>query len=288
MTAPDSGRVTIEEGVVFGTGGGRDLKCDIFTPPGSPTNAPAILLLHGGGWSGGDRSQLRGYGILPGRLGYVCVASEYRLSGEAPWPAQIHDSKAALRWMRANASRLGIDPSRIAVSGNSAGAHLSLMVAGTPNMPEFEGVGGNPGVDTSVAASVAIYAPVQLGGPVALSEAVSALMGPNPTVAALAGASPITHASATFPPTLLIHGNADELVPSDASLQMYRALRAAGVPAEVHIYADQPHAFDAAPAFGRQCAAVMDLFFQRYLGAAGAAASGGAIAASPVAASARA
>jgi len=266
MATADGGRVTIEEGVVFGTGGGRDLKCEIFTPPGNPNRAPAILLLHGGGWSGGDRSQLRGYGILLGRLGYVCVASEYRLSGEETWPAQIHDSKAALRWMRANAGRLGIDPARIAVSGNSAGAHLSLMVAGTPNVPEFEGAGGNAGVDTSVAASVAIYAPVQLGGPAALSEAVSALMGPNPTAAALTGASPVSHASSTFPPTLLIHGNGDVVVPSEASLQMYRALQAAGAPAELHIYAGEPHAFDAAPAFGRQCAAVMDLFLQRYLG----------------------
>ena len=266
MTTADGGRVTIEEGVVFGTGGGRDLKCDIFTPPGNPNRAPAILLLHGGGWSGGDRSQLRGYGILLGRLGYVCVASEYRLSGEETWPAQIHDSKAALRWMRANAGRLGIDPARIAVSGNSAGAHLSLMVAGTPNVPEFEGVGGNAGVDTSVAASVAIYAPVQLGGPAAPSEAVSALMGANPTAAALTGASPVSHARSTFPPTLLIHGNGDVVVPSEASLQMYRALQAAGAPAELHIYAGEPHAFDAAPAFGRQCAAVMDLFLQRYLG----------------------
>lgn len=265
MTAPDTGRVTIEEGVIFGTGGGRELRCDIFTPPGTPRHAPGILLLHGGGWSGGDRTQLRGYGILLGRLGYACVASEYRLSGEATWPAQLHDSKAALRWMRANATRLGIDPSRIAVSGNSAGAHLSLMVAGTPNLPEFEGEGGNPGVDTSVAASVAIYAPVQLGGPAALSQAVSALMGPNPSASALAGASPLTHAKASFPPTLLLHGNADDLVPANASLDMYRALVKAGAPAELHIYAGQPHAFDAAPAFGRQCAAIMDLFLKRYV-----------------------
>jgi len=265
MTAADSGRVTIEDGVVFGTGGGRELRCDVFTPPGSPKNAPAVLLLHGGGWSGGDRSQLRGYGILLGRLGYVCVASEYRLSGEATWPAQIHDAKAALRWMRANSGRLGIDPQRIAVSGNSAGAHLSLMVAGTPNLPEFEGDGGNTGVDTSVAACVAIYAPVQLAGAAALSQAVSSLMGPNPSAAALTGASPVSHASATFPPALLIHGNADDLVPANASVEMYQALQAAGAAAELHIYAGQPHAFDAAPAFGRQCAAIMDLFLQRYL-----------------------
>ncbi len=105
----DSGRVTIEEGVVFGQGGGRDLRCDIFTPPGKPHDAPAVLLVHGGGWRSGDRSQLRGYGVLLGREGFVCVASEYRLTPASRWPAQLHDVKAAIRWMRANADRLGID-----------------------------------------------------------------------------------------------------------------------------------------------------------------------------------
>src|SRR5207302_107633 len=80
MTATETGRVTVEEGVVFGTGGDRELRCDIYTPPGRPTNAPGVLLVHGGGWRTGDRGELRGYGVLLGREGYVCVASEYRLS----------------------------------------------------------------------------------------------------------------------------------------------------------------------------------------------------------------
>ncbi|MEP6872059.1 MAG: prolyl oligopeptidase family serine peptidase, partial [Anaerolineaceae bacterium] len=77
--------------------------------------------------------------------------------------------------------------------------------------------------------------------------------------------SPITHVKASFPPTLLIHGNKDELVPEEASLSIYRALRKAGVSAELHIYADQPHAFDASPVFGRQTVQVMDLFLRRYV-----------------------
>ena len=79
-------RVTIEEDVVFGTGGGRDLKCDVYTPPGGPASAPAVLLVHGGGWSNGDRKQLRGYGILPRREGYPCVASAHRPGGEGARP----------------------------------------------------------------------------------------------------------------------------------------------------------------------------------------------------------
>ena len=265
MSVAETGRVTVEEGVTFGTGGGRDLKCDIYTPPGGSKNAPAVLLIHGGGWSGGDRAQLRGHGILLGRVGYVCVSAEYRLSGESVWPAQIHDVKAALRWMRANATRLGIDPARIAVSGNSAGAHLSLMVAGTPNVAEFEGEGGNAGVDTSVRACVSIYPPVRLKPDSALTGAVGMLMGKGATESAYQAASPLNYASAAFPPTLLIHGNRDEVVSEEESLAMYRALRKAGASTEIHIFADQPHAFDAAPVFGRQTTQIMDLFLRRYL-----------------------
>ena len=149
------GRVSIDENVVFGRGGDRDLLCDVFTPPDDLTNRPAVLLLHGGGWRDGDKSQLKYYGIQLARYGYLCVCSEYRLSGEAVWPAQLHDAKAALRWIRGNAAELNVDAERIAVSGNSAGAHLALMLAATPGTPGLEGEGGQEGVSTSCAAAIA-------------------------------------------------------------------------------------------------------------------------------------
>ncbi|MFP3906649.1 MAG: alpha/beta hydrolase fold domain-containing protein [Acidimicrobiales bacterium] len=260
------GRVRIESDVVFGTGAGRELRCDIYTPPGTPSQAPGVLLVHGGAWRQGDRTQLRGYGILLGRMGYVCVAPEYRLTPESPWPAQIHDVKAAIRWVRANAERLGIDPDRIAIEGNSAGAHLALLAAGTPGVDELEGEGGTPGVSTEVAAAVGIYTPTLFShGPrrpgavplMALSDAGDAEVARR--------ASPVTHVTADFPPTMLIHGTDDTTVPPKASLLMYDALVDAGVPVELHMYAEQQHAFDATPAFGRQCAAEMDLFLSRYL-----------------------
>jgi acetyl esterase/lipase len=263
MTTAQADRVQVEEGIVFGNGGGRELRCDIYRPPASVAKDTGVLLVHGGGWSSGDRSQLRGFGILLGRTGYPCVATEYRLSGEATWPAQIHDVKACLRWMKANAADLGINPSKIVIEGNSAGAHLSLIAAGTANLPAFEGAGGNAGVDTSVAASIAIYPPTDLTRN--LGDAISALMGPGDTAAAREAASPLTHASAGHPPTLLVHGNADEVVPSTDSTRMYEALHGAGVPAELHMYAGQPHAFDADPFLGRQVAAIMAGFINRYV-----------------------
>jgi len=269
MAELQTGRVTVEEGIVFGRGGGRDLKCDVFMPPQQGTERPGVLLVHGGGWVRGDRSQLRGYGILLGRLGYVCVACEYRLAGEAKWPAQIHDVKAALRWMRANASQLGIDPRKIAVEGNSAGGHLSLIVAGTPNLPAFEGDGGNQGVPTDVAACVAFYAPTQFRRPGVdmsqLRDAVAFLFGPGVSEETVDLASPITHAKPGFPPTMLLTGNKDQLVDYRESLRMQRALADANVPAELHVFDGLPHAFDALPDFGRQCASLMALFLDRVM-----------------------
>ena len=262
--AGETGRVTVEEDVVFGVGGGRDLKCDIYTPPGRTERAPAVLLLHGGGWRSGDRKQLPGYGILLGRDGYLCVCSEYRLVGEAAWPAQIHDVKAAVRWMRASSERLGLDPTKIAVQGNSAGAHLALVAAGTPNVSAFEGEGGNEGVASHVEAAISIYGPTDFRESV-LSERVADLMGADRSAERLRAASPMTYVDDSFPPTLLIQGTDDKVVPPGHSIRMNDALRGEGVPVELHLYAGQPHAFDSQRAFGRQCASIMSLFLSRYV-----------------------
>jgi acetyl esterase/lipase len=270
-------RVTIDDGVVVGTAPGRDggeprpLQADVFHPParlGDPPAAgwPAVLLVHGGAWHSGDRSQLRGYGILLARAGWLTVACEYRLSPQARWPEHLHDVKAAIRWMRANAEDLQLDPERLVISGNSAGAHLALVAAGTPDVAELEGEGGNPGVSTAVAACIGIYAPTLLfaDAPVPHGRPV-ALLTDAPTDEVARQASPPTWAVPGFPPTLLIHGSADTVVPLEHSLEMYQALRAVGVPVDLHIYADQPHAFDASPPYGRRTAEEILFFLDRYV-----------------------
>lgn len=259
------GRVAIEDNVVFGRGGGRDLTCEVFTPPDDRAARPAILIIHGGGWMQGDRSQLRGYGIQLARLGFLTVCSEYRLSTEAKWPAQIQDVNAAIRWMRANSDDLGLDPDRIAVSGNSAGGHLALMAAGAPHVPEFQGDGGHAGISSSVAGCVAIYPPTLLkrSADRELNSALDLLFGDAAGAEVERAASPISYVSADFPPTMLIHGNADELVPVEASFEMYRALRAAGAECELHVYDGVPHAFDGIAEFGRQVTDLIGLFLDR-------------------------
>ena len=262
MLAKLPGRVSVEENVKFGTAGKRDLRCDVFVPPDERGGRTAILLLHGGGWQNGDRGQLRGYGIQLARYGFLCVCPEYRLSGESKWPAQLHDVKAALRWVRANAASLGVDPQKIAVSGNSAGAHLALMLGATPNVPVFDGKGGNADASSECAAVVAIYPPtlLRIG---AIGDAVANLFRSKASQEAQDAASPITYVHRHFPPTLLIHGNADDIVPVEASFAMYKSLAEAGAPVELHVYDGAPHAFDALPEFGRQLVDIMALFIDR-------------------------
>lgn len=249
-------RVTIDEGVVYGQAGGdgRELRCDVYTPDErGDERLPGVLLIHGGGWRQGDRSQLRGYGVLIGREGYVCVAPEYRLVPESPWPAQIDDVRAALHWMIDNADELGIDVTRIAVEGNSAGAHLALLLAADGSLP--------------IRACIAVYPPTHLvyGEHVDGSLPLIAIADDGGSLELEREVSPLLLASRDFPPTKLIHGSGDDVVPVAASFRMYEALHAHGVPVDIHIYAEQPHAFDADPIYGRATAREMLHFLQRYV-----------------------
>ena len=265
----DKPQVTVREGVVFGQGGGEPLLCDIFTPPERTTNAPGVLLVHGGAWRTGDRSQMRGYGVQLALQGFVCVSSSYRLVPAAPWPAQIHDVNAALRFMRANAGELGIDANKIASVGASAGAHLVLLSAGTVGNPVFEGDGGNPGVSTHVTATVGIFAPTVLSPRgQELSGAVpgNVLLDQLDDEASAAAASPVTHVTSEYPPTLLLHGTADRIVPPSASIRMYEVLVAAKVPVELHMVAEQPHGYVLQRDFHRLSCTQISLFLKRYLG----------------------
>jgi acetyl esterase/lipase len=260
-------QVSLEEGVRYGSGGGQDLLCDIYRPPkGAPETGAAVVLVHGGSWRGGDRTQLRRYGWRLGRAGYLCVAISYRLIPETWFPGFLHDVKAAIRWTRANAADLGVEPGRIGIHGNSAGGHLALLAAGTGDVTELEGSGGNAGVSSGVSACVSVYGPslFHLDEPLRGSRPAGRVIE-EPTPESAKAASPISWVSPSFPPTCLLHGVADALVPVAASELMYEALGAAGVPAELHLYPDQPHGFDAAAGFARQNAAIVSFFLDRYL-----------------------
>jgi acetyl esterase/lipase len=264
VLVPIEGQVEIQENVVFGSTGERDLHCDIYFPPLKKTAMPSILLLHGGAWFRGDKSQLKAYAIQLARYGFVCVCSEYRLLGEAIWPAQIFDAKAAVRWMRANANTLSIDPEKICVSGNSAGGHLALVLGGSAGLAELEGVGGNAEFSSSVKAVSAIYAP----GEIKIEHnpmIIGALLGKDAGIKEELQASPSTYVNDVYPPTILVHGSKDELVPHESSWRLYHLMEEHNVPAELHLYQGLPHAFDMNRDYYRQIADMITLFFNRHV-----------------------
>ena len=213
------------------------------------------------------------------REGYVCVCNGYRLALQpqsrdtyvegrwsAPkglWPAMLYDCKACVRWMRANAASLGISPDHIAVTGNSAGGHLSLMVAGVDGdlYPHLEGDSGSPGVSSKVQACCAVYPPTRASlnhrGQDKPARGLSAMVARSiigrdgATARAMAEFSPMSYASGDFPPTCLLHGNGDTLVSAQDSVRMYEELNACGAHAELHMFASGPHGFDFDPRIGR-------------------------------------
>ena len=260
------GQVKIKDRILVGKAGERDLEADLFLPPIHTKDRPAILIVHGGGWREGDRTQLRGYAILLARLGFVTLSTSYRLSAEAVWPAQIQDINCALRYLRANSESLGIDSERIGISGNSAGGHLALM-AGAKNKT-FEGQGGNNNESSHVKAICAIYPPARikkLDNTDLLDNAFLALMGGEAKQSDYDKASPINYINKDYVPTMLIHGSKDNVVSLQDTNDLYEKLIANKVPSEIHIFSEEDHAFDGKNEYGRVVADLQSLFFLKYL-----------------------
>jgi acetyl esterase/lipase len=234
----------VDSDIVFGRGGDIDLLLDVYHPPVSVTpKRMGVIHLFGGGFYVGNKNA--GYIVNDARalglLGYTNISANYRLDSEGLWPAQIHDTKAAIRWVRANASDIGIDPDKIAIAGYSAGGMLSLLAAGTNGMAEFEGSGGNAGVSSDVQAGIGVY-------PLASSDTAGRLfptdLSGDERARVMAAASPATYIGAGFAPTIFIHGTADTTVPMSSSIDFFNRLDAAGVPTALTLIQGAAHAFD--------------------------------------------
>jgi acetyl esterase/lipase len=261
--APDTGNLRVEKDIVFGKGGSMDLTLDVYQPPpGVTSKRMAIVHLFGGGFFTGSKSA--GYIVNDvkalGARGYTNVSANYRLQTQGSWPAQIHDVKAAIRWTRANAARLGVDANRIAVAGYSAGGMLALMAAGTNGKKEFEGDGGNAGVSSDVNACIGVY-------PLASAQIATGLFPQGQaTPENIAAASPTSYISATFAPTIFIHGTKDGTVPMQSSVDFYTKLHGLGVATTMTLIQGADHAFDNnAPDAVEVMAASIDLFLDRLL-----------------------
>lgn len=222
--------------------GTRVLALDVIKPKEKrPKPRPVIVWVHGGGWRNGNKEGARKFLLEFAKQGYVCATVGYRYSTEAPFPAQIHDLKAALRYLRANADRFGLDPRRVGVWGSSAGGHLAALLGTTSDTDDLDGAEGNPGVADDVQAVCDWFGPTNLLNighddtdqlkHNELKSAESQLVGGpvQENREKAIQASPVTHVSRNDPPFLIMHGDADAMVPIKQSETFAKALQDKGV-----------------------------------------------------------
>jgi acetyl esterase/lipase len=228
---------------------GRALGLDIFHPDAN-ANGIAVVLLHGGAWRAGHRAMMRPYAAQLAAHGFLAVCAEYRLAGEAPWPAQRTDVLATVNWLADHADRLGIRAGSIVLQGFSAGGHLALIAAAhTPR----------------VGAVVAFFAPPSMthNPPRPFPEPKEMLLGPGADAETEKAASPIEQIGPHFPPTFLLAGVEDPMVTPTDTIGLFQALRSHGVTAELHLYSGHTHEFSALPSMLAPVQAEVALFLQR-------------------------
>ncbi len=253
--------------------GNSSQMLNLYLPASAKKPAPLIIWIHGGGWKNGSKEN-----CLPLRLGftergYAVASINYRLTGEAAFPAQIQDCKAAVRWLRAHAGEYNLNPDRFGAWGSSAGGHLAALLGTSGDLTTFD-TGGNLKVSSRVQAVCDYYGPSDFlaedaGPDIKLQSREdspeAALLGgtPDKKPEVAKAASPVTHATSDDPPFLIVHGDQDRTVWLDQSRRMDSALRAAGVETELIILPGSGHggpAF-AAPEMANKVAA----FFDRHL-----------------------
>lgn len=252
--------------VVYGRLEERELKLDLYFPAeeNSGELRPALLFLHGGGWKGGKKQDVRYYCNHYAARGFVTATAEYRLRDEAPFPAPLQDVQCALRYLHANAERLRIDPERIGIVGHSAGGHLALLAAYAK--PEaFPKTGGCDDASSSVRCVVNFYGPVDLAQPFGQHHPlVEGLLGTTweQNREAFDLASPLYHLDAGDPPTLAFHGTIDSIVPERQARLLQMRLGELGIDHHYDCLPGWPHAMDLAAAVNLRAEYVMDCFFE--------------------------
>ena len=258
--------------LTYASVGGQPLMLDLYLPQNGAAPRPLVVWIHGGGWSGGSRFPAPAHARRLLNFGVAVASISYRLTSQAgQWgaepvifPAQIHDSKAAIRWLRAHAAEYQIDPNRVGVWGSSAGGHLAALVGTSGNDPALEGVvGGNLGQSSAVQVAVDYYGPTDLlsmqldvttppGSIIdhdAPSSPESRLIGfdqpgegigvlranaDNPAppfpqlITRVTELSPLTWVDAADPPSLIVHGDQDSSVPIAQSERLLTNLMAFG------------------------------------------------------------
>ena len=254
LVIPDN--ITVEREVVYFEAGDYPLTLDIAVPKGLSKPVPAVVHIHGGGFQNGAKSTR--YAVRYAKEGFIGVSINYRLSRVAPFPAAVHDCKAAIRWLRANAQKYHIDPNHIGAWGTSAGGNLAAMLGTSGGDQYLEGYGGNREYSSSVQAVVDHHGPsdflkLERSGyrreAGILNSPESRYLGGMFTLIPdqVRRANPATYVDKNDPPTLIFHGQEDYFVTINQSEILYDALKKAGATTELVRVANAGHGYKPTP-----------------------------------------
>lgn len=266
---PTPESVSWEEGIEYSKPGDTPLLLNLARPKSGEGPFPAVLCIHGGGFRAGKRESYDALCVKLAERGYVAVTITYRLAPQHRFPAAVQDSKAAVRWLRSNASKYRIDADRIGVTGGSAGGHLAQFLGVTADVPQFEGPGRSSGNSSRVTCVVNVYGPSDFtqsyGKSVDAHEVLPLWFGGNleTTRSLHIQGSPLYWVTPNAAPTLCIHGTEDKYVAHEQAVWLIDRLKAAGVSAELLTLSGAGHGFKGADA--EKAEAALFAFFDKHL-----------------------
>jgi len=239
--------IRVERDIAFGKGGDIELKLDMAMPPQGDGPFPAVVCLHGGGWRGGKRQDLDQLIKHLAKHGFVAITSSYRLTDKAPFPAQIEDCKAAVRWLRANADKYHLRADAIGAVGFSAGAHLACLLGTADKSADLEGQGGHPEQSSRVQAVVSFFGPSDFVVKTWKKNVEDTFLIPffggtfEEKKELYRKGSPLIYVTKDDPPFLFFHGAKDTLVGIENSEKMVKRLKEVGVSAELMTLPEAGH-----------------------------------------------
>lgn len=244
---PDT--VIFEKNIEYTYADFQPLQMNMARPKNGAGPFPAVVCIHGGGFRAGSREGFNDLCVMLARNGYVAVTVSYRLAPKHPFPAAVHDVKAAVRWLRANAEKYNLDPNRIGATGASAGGHLAQFLGVTSGVKEFEGDGGNASFSSHVSCVVNFYGPSDFtksyDASVDAAEVLPLFLGGNREQEWHKHilASPLYWVTPHAAPTLCIHGTKDTYVAHDQAVWLIDRLKACDVEASLMTIEGGDHGF---------------------------------------------